>query len=264
MAKPTSRSRRSRLRLAAVIAAVAVGSVAALAGGAFASSVDESIVDTTAPTGSVTLAPGGNGNITINLSVTGNQVGTATFQVYRDWTLSGGTFTGSNPQTFTVNPRAATDAATTFSTTGTVTADSGQAAGTFPLAVGAFGITNSNQTGAKLAAGNLSNYSVTVTAPPPPSDITPPVVNCSPEGDTTNWYAANQTVSCTASDGSGSGLADPTHDAFFTLSTTVAAGNEDGAAQTGSGPRVRQRRQLYDGRPIHVHDRQEGPSALEL
>ncbi|HEU5477036.1 MAG TPA: PxKF domain-containing protein [Gaiellaceae bacterium] len=215
-----------------MLAAVAVGIVAAIAGGAFASSVDESIVDTTAPTGSVTLAPGGNGIITINLSVTGNQVGTATFEVYRDWALSGGTFTGSNPQTFTVGPQSG-GTTTTFSTTGTVTADAGQAAGTFTLAVGAFNITNSNTTGAKLNAGSSSNYSVTVTAPPPPTDTTPPDVSCSPEGDSTNWYATNQTVTCTASD-SGSGLADPTNDASFTLTTTVADGTEDGAAQTGS------------------------------
>jgi len=85
------------------------------------SSVDVAVVDVTAPTGSVTLAPGESGPITINMTVTGNQVGTATFKVNRDWSLSGGTFTGSNPHTFTVPPRAAQDPPTTFSTTGTVT-----------------------------------------------------------------------------------------------------------------------------------------------
>jgi len=151
------------LVLAMIVAAVAL-----------ASSVDESIVDTTAPTGSVTLNPNGSGSITINLTVTGNQVGTATFDVYRDWTLSGGAFSGSNPQTFTVYPRAAQDPATTFSTTGTVTVASSQVAGTFKLAVGAFNITNSNTTGAKLGAGNASNYQITVEIPMP-SDTTPPV-----------------------------------------------------------------------------------------
>ncbi len=131
---------------------------------ALASSVDESIVDATAPTGSVILSAGASGNITINLSVTGKQEGTATFDVYRDWSLSGGSFSGSNPQTFTVNPRAAGDLATTFSTTGTITVDSGQAAGSFTLAVGVFNITNSNTTGAKLGAGTSSSYAVTVEA----------------------------------------------------------------------------------------------------
>jgi hypothetical protein len=149
-----------------VIATVAVTALVALSGGlAFASSVDESIVDASAPTGAVTLAPGGSGSITINLNVTGNQVGTATFEVYKDWTLTGGTFVGSNPETFTVNPRAAQDPATTFSRTGTLSVAAGQASGTFTLQVGAFDITNTNTTGAKLAAGASSSYAVTVSAP---------------------------------------------------------------------------------------------------
>jgi hypothetical protein len=162
-----------------------------------ASSVDEAIVDATAPTGSVTLAPGASGAITINLSVTGNQVGTATFDVYRDWTLSGGTFIGSNPQTFTVPPRAAQDAATTFSTSGNVTVDAGQPNGDFILAVGVFNITNSNSTGAKLAAGSSSNYLITVAAPPPPSDTTPPVITPNVSGTLGNdgWYVSDVTVS---------------------------------------------------------------------
>ena len=63
---------------------------------AMASSVDVSVVDVTAPTGSVSLAPGGSGAITINMVVTGNQAGTCHFSIYKDWTLSGGAFTGSN------------------------------------------------------------------------------------------------------------------------------------------------------------------------
>jgi len=156
----------------------------------YASSVDVAVVDVTAPTGSVTLAPSGSGSITINMTVTGKQEGTATFTVNRDWTLSGGIFTGSNPQTFTVNPRAAQDAATTFSTTGTVNVASGQAAGTFTLAVSTFNITNSNATGAKLNDGSDSNYQVTVSIPA--GDTTPPVITTpSPitvEGNTTGGY----------------------------------------------------------------------------
>jgi len=140
---------------------------------AIASSIDVAVVDVTAPTGTVALAPGGSGAIIINMNVTGNQVGTATFKVYRDWTLSGGVFTGSNPQTFTVSPRTSQDPATLFSTTGTVTVVAGQASGPFTLAVSAYDITNSNDTGAKLSDGADSNYQVIVAAP---SDITPPVI----------------------------------------------------------------------------------------
>jgi hypothetical protein len=111
--------------------------------------------------------------------------------------LSGGTFTGSNPQEFTVGPRAGGDPATTFSTSGTVIVVADQALGTFTLAVGVFDITNSNATGAKLAAGDPSNYKVTVSAPPPPSDTTAPVITPSVIGTLGNngWYVSDVTVS---------------------------------------------------------------------
>jgi hypothetical protein len=47
-----------------------------------------------------------------------------------------------------------------------------------------------------------------------------------------NWHADNQSVSCTASDG-GSGLADPL-DASFSLTTSVADGEETASAATNS------------------------------
>lgn len=206
---------------------------------ALASSVDESIVDTTAPTGSVTLAPGASGVITINLRVTGNQVGTATFDVYRDWTLSGGVFTGSNPQTFTVPPRAAQDPATTFSTSGTVTVASGQADGMFTLAVAAFNITNSNQQGGKLAAGASSNYQVTVEDPPPPAE---PLAIAAPadltvEGNTTGGANITDLGEATASGGAG-GYAITNNapaSGFYPLgSTTVTWTVMDSAGNTAS------------------------------
>ena len=134
---------------------------------AFASEVDvSSVVDVTAPTGSVTLTPGDSSQITINMIVTGKQDGTATFKVYQDWTLSGGIFVGSNPKTFTVDPRDPQESANEFSTTGTVSiVSTGQAAGTFILSVSAFDITNTNTTGAKLNARSDSTYTVTVVAP---------------------------------------------------------------------------------------------------
>jgi hypothetical protein len=131
----------------------------------FASDWAVAVVDVTAPTDSVTLAPGGSAAIVIDISVTGNQVGTATFKVYRDWTLSGGTFTGSNAAEFTVEPRAGGDPATNFSTNGTITVAAGQADGTFTLEAGVFNITNTNDTGAKLDKGVASSYEVIVEAP---------------------------------------------------------------------------------------------------
>ena len=175
---------------------------------AYASGVDVSVVDVTVPTNSVSHVPGGSGSININMSVTGKQEGTATFEVYRNWTLTGGTFTGSNPQEFTVGPRAAGDAATPFSTSGTVSVAAGQAAGTFTLAVGVFDITNSNGTGAKLAAGDAGSYEVTVTSPPP-SDSTAPVIShalnpSSPNGSG-GWYKSNVTLTWTVTENESSG-----------------------------------------------------------
>ena len=144
----------------------------------FASSVDVAVVDVTAPIGSVVLEQGKSGTITINMSVTGKQDGTATFTVYKDWVLSDGAFTGSNPETFSVGPRPDANApATTFSTSGAVSIAAGQAVGTFTLAVSTFDIENSNPTGAKLADGADSNYSVTVVAAPAELDA-----NCEIDG----------------------------------------------------------------------------------
>lgn len=153
---------------------VAVSALVMTGGLAYASDVNESIVDTSAPTGAVALAPGVTGDLTLNLTVTGNQAGTATFQVYQDWNLSGGAFQGSNPTTFTVAPQSGGETQR-FQTTGTLTVANGQADGTFTLAAGAFGITNSNTTGGKLGAGTSSNYAVTVKTPPSPTNTKPTV-----------------------------------------------------------------------------------------
>ncbi len=134
---------------------------------ALASSVDVAVVDVTAPETSVSLEPGASASITIRMSVTGNQDGTATFKVYRNWLLSNGVFTGSNPEGFTVAPRNSNDPATTFSTIGTVSIHNDQAprSTAYTLAITAFDITNSNTNGAKLEDGNDSKYQVTVVAP---------------------------------------------------------------------------------------------------
>jgi hypothetical protein len=205
---------------------------------ALASDVDVAVVDVTAPTGSVTLSPGQSGNLTINMSVTGNQVGIATFEVYRDWTLSEGAFVGSDPEEFTVAPRAGGDPATTFSTTGTVTVTGDQAEGTFTLSVGAFDITNTNSTGAKLEVGDSGSYQVTVEAPAAPSDTTAPVITPGVSGTlgSNGWYTSDVAVSWAVNDAesavtSQSGC-DPTTVDYdtsgvtFTCSATSAGGTD--------------------------------------
>jgi hypothetical protein len=60
-----------------------------------------------------------------------------------------------------------------------------------------------------------------------------PVVTCTPD-DQTVWYAANKTVHCTATDGTGSGLASAGDASFDLAATTVSAGEERNNATTGS------------------------------
>lgn len=174
---------------------------------ASASDVNVAVVDVDTPTDKVTLAPGNSGNITINMTISGKQDGEATFKVYRDWSLSGGAFSGSNPQQFTVPARSASESATTFSTTGTVSVAAGQADGTFTLAVGAFDITNSNETGAKLSAGSSSNYQITVDTPVVNDNILPTITITTPANNAV--YILNEEVyadySCQDEAG-GSGL----------------------------------------------------------
>jgi hypothetical protein len=190
------RSRRYSWRVLSILTALAM---VATVGLARASVVNSAVVDTTAPTGSVDLEAGQSAAIQINLFVTGKQDGTATFKVNRNWSLSGGTFTGSNPQTFTVDPREATDAPTMFSTSGTVSVAAGQVTGTFLLSVSAFDITNSNTTGSKLSVGAPAPYLVRVV---PPSDSTPPVITANVSGTlgANGWYTSDVTVSWSVTD----------------------------------------------------------------
>ena len=238
-------------RRAAVAALASLGILAA-ATVAYASEVGVAVVDVTTPINAVTLAPGGSGPITINMTVTGNQEGTATFDVYRDWTLSGGTFTGSNPKEFTVAPRRAQDAPTTFSTTGTVTIATGQSDGTFTLAASAFDITNSNQQGAKLGIGTASSYAVTVLAPTP-SNAAPVVAadsasvavdEGSPATMTGTWSDADEdTVELTASygtvaansDGTWSWSATPSDGPIDTQTVTITANDGTTTSSTTFG-----------------------------
>lgn len=201
---PRSKRRPALLALS-VLAALAMAVVTAVA---VASSSSVSVADVDAPTGSVTLAPGATGPITLQVTVTGAQAGNATFKVYRDWTLSDGAWSGSNPQQFSVSgPRAGSTPAAVYSATGTVHVDAGHADGSFPLTVQAFDITNSNATGAKLSAGSAGNYAVTVQSPPPSDTQAPQNVSIAVDGGATWTHEANGDVSLALSATDNVGIA---------------------------------------------------------
>jgi hypothetical protein len=91
-------------------------------------------------------------------------------------------------------------------------------------------ITSDSLDPADLDSGAIDIYTSVESTGPPPTDSVAPTVSCvSADGA---WHAANVTLGCTASD-SGSGLANAA-DASFTLSTTVALGDELANAFTDS------------------------------
>jgi hypothetical protein len=201
---------RTKLRSKISFLFVLFAAMLAIPAVALASAVDTAVVDVNVPETSITLAPGGSDNININMRVTGEQKGIATFKVNRDWTLSGGTFTGSNPQLFTVNVRDAKDAANLFTTTGTVNVASDQAdGGPFNLKATAFDFTNSNTQGAKLSAGTAGTYAVTVETPQPATDTTAPTIDLTTPADNATYIkneVVNAAYTCTDEDG-GTGVA---------------------------------------------------------
>ncbi|WFF73716.1 HYR domain-containing protein [Proteiniclasticum sp. QWL-01] len=146
------------------------------------------MVDLNAPFNRVTLIPGDSAEITIDITVKKKQTGTATFQIYTEWTLNNGVFTGSAPKSFTVDPQSP-GTTTTFSEKGKVTVASGQGFGTFDLSVEAFDITNTSTTD-PLEMGKAATYSVIVPNNLP-SDTTSPVIT----------KPADMTVEATGPDG---------------------------------------------------------------
>ncbi|WP_203581482.1 PxKF domain-containing protein [Microbacterium hibisci] len=161
------------------------------------------VVDATAPNGAVILEPGESTEVTVNLAVTGNQVGTATFKVYTKWTLTAGGFVGSEPTQRTVSPQSG-GTTSSYTVSAVVEVAEGVAPQAYILTVGVFDIVNSNQTGAKLAAGDKATYTVTVPEVAPPTDSTPPSIEpvldpSAPDGSN-DWYKSDVSLSWTVSD----------------------------------------------------------------
>jgi hypothetical protein len=96
----------------------------------------------------------------------------------------------------------------------------------------AAGTANANaQTGSHQVCDNDGNCATAGPIGAIKVDRDAPTVSCG--GVPTGWSRTNVSVSCTASD-TGSGLAKPSSDSTFTLSTTVAIGTANATAQTSS------------------------------
>lgn len=122
------------------------------------------------------------------------------------------------------------DIACTASDGGSGLANAGDASFNLSTSV-ANGVENSNaSTGSRTVLDAAGNSATAGPIAGNKIDKKAPSFNCgSADAD---WHANNQTFNCTASD-DGSGLT-PTGDANFSLSTTVAAGNEMNNASTGT------------------------------
>lgn len=234
---------RTMKRVAAVLAAGSAVTLA-MAGVAVASDVTvSSFVDADVPVTSVSVEAGEDVTVTVNLSVTGKQDGTATFEVDRAYALSAGasTFAASSPVEFTVAARPVSNApATTFSTSAVVSVDADVDPGTYVLSVRASDITNSNTTGAKLGAGAPASLEVVVTAPAVVTDTTPPVVTVPAAVSATATGASQAVVGYEASawdetDGALPVSCSPASGSSFAVgSTTVLCTATDAAGNVGS------------------------------
>jgi hypothetical protein len=158
-------------------------------------------IDTASPTTSATITGGtlgSNGWYTSNPAVTISATDATSGVASIDWSTAPPAFT-------TVINSASTNP---FNTTVPVTAE---------------GATTVTYNAVDVAGNRASNSSIVVNV-----DRTPPTISCA--ADVTRWYAANQTVTCTATD-AVSGLAGV---APITLSTAVPAGTETASAVTNS------------------------------
>lgn len=100
--------------------------------------------------------------VVITFSITGAQIGTATFDVYSNWEYNGTNWVGSVPVTVSVPSRSGGAPATIRTVPILVVNGSAASSGTSTLTVTPFNLVNSNTTGAKLAFTSASSATVYV------------------------------------------------------------------------------------------------------
>ena len=114
--------------------------------------------------------------VVITFTITGNQVGTATFDVNTAWEYDGTNWIGGTPVTVSVPPRGPQSPATIRTVTITVVNGSLVNSGTSQLIVTPGNLTNTNQQGAKLSISASSSATVHVAFAECPVVNTPPTL----------------------------------------------------------------------------------------
>jgi hypothetical protein len=193
-----------------------------------------------------TCSTGSSQDVVITYTITGAQLGTASFAVNTKWVYNGASWAGSVPTTVTVPPRAALDPATIRTVTISVENGSGANAGASSFSVAPFNLTNSNATGAKLSLSAGSNTTVYVeftgcgVVPNTPPVLTLPadfsVEATSSAGAVVNYAASVSASDLEDGDLTGSVSCAPASGSTFQLGATsvhCSVTDSDGATAEG-------------------------------
>jgi hypothetical protein len=209
-------SRKLKLIIATVVAALGIGVAAALASELTATAeVSGSTVS------AVTVEQGGSTPFTINVGVTGNAACGATasakvntaYSLDASGTLSSGTPSATmnfaSPGTGGNCVEVKTDAASSYAKSASVSADAATPVGDYTVPLSFTNITNSNVMGGKLGDSTTQSITVHVVAPAPPADTTPPTIDYTlnptdPDGDN-GWYKSNVTLTWTVTENESAG-----------------------------------------------------------
>jgi hypothetical protein len=209
-------SRKLKLIIATVVAALGIGVAAALASELTATAeVSGSTVS------AVTVEQGDSTPFTINVGVTGPAAcgATASAQVNTAYSLNASGVLSSGTPSATMNfaspgtgqncPEVKTDAASTYAKSASVSANATTPVGDYTVPISFTNITNSNQTGGKLGDSTSQSITVHVVAPSPPADTTPPTIDYTlnptdPDG-ANGWYKSSVTLTWTVTENESPG-----------------------------------------------------------
>lgn len=218
-----------RKRVLSVILALIL--VLVPAGAALAGALSYAVVDVIADFASVDLEPGQSSNITIEIRTGGNFPSATSVTLNTVYTLTGGTFIASNPQTVSIGVHHANDVTQPYATlSGTVEVAAGHATGS------TYTLTSISVTSGP-GGSTVVSYAVTVIAPAS-TDTTEPVVTITAPTDGGIYQTATlPALAYTAIDdvdGDITASASPVGYSTIEGTHTVTVSATDAAGNTGS------------------------------